>query len=163
MRALCRRCLSGSSSGRYVLMACLMNGMINRCTLAGPVFLLLCLSLDAIALEAGATALLSQASGSKQADVSLFQVSGTESLMTTGIVLAFHDWPDEKEKAFILQETQKMALKKTEDELQHFKAWFFEWIDQEPRNVIEAHGICEPFSGLSTLRYCRPLYLGRPR
>ena len=144
-------------------MAGLTNGMITRLILAGHVFFLLCLSLGAIALEAGATPLLSQASGSKQADVSLFQVSGTESLMTTGIVLAFHDWPDEEEKAVILQDTQKAGLKKTKEELQYTKVWFFTWIDQEPRNVIEAHGICEPFSGLSTLRYCRPLYLGRPR
>ena len=163
MRALCRRCLSGSFSGRYVHMACLMNGRINGWTLAGPVFLLLCLSLGAPAQEAGATPLLSQASGSKQAEVPLSRVSPTESPMITGIVLAFHDWPDEEEKAVILQDTQKVGLKKTKDELQYTKVWFFTWIDQEPRNVIEAHGICEPFSGLSTLRYCRPLYLGRPR
>ena len=144
-------------------MAGLTNGMITRLILAGHVFFLLCLPLNAKAQQSVTAPLLSRASGSKQAEVPLSRVSPTESPMITGIALAFHDWPDEEEKAVILEDTQKAGLKKTKEELQYTKVWFFTWIDQEPRNVIEAHGICEPFSGLSTLRYCRPLYLGRPR
>ena len=163
MRALCRRCLSGSSRGRYVNMACLMNGRTTRWTLAGHVFLLLCLPLNAKAQQSVTAPLLSQTSGSPQTEVPLSRVSPPEALTTTGIVLAFHDWPDEEEKAVILRDTQKVGLQKAKEELQHTKVWFFTWKDQEPRNSIEAHGICQTFSGLSTLRYCRPMYLSRPR
>ena len=83
--------------------------------------------------------------------------------MTTGIVLAFHDWPDEEEKAVILRDTQKAGLQKDKEELQYTKVWFFTWKDQEPRNSIGAHGICLTFSDLSTLRYCRPMYVGIPK
>jgi len=83
--------------------------------------------------------------------------------MTTGIVLAFHDWPDEEEKAGILRDAEEAGLQKTEDELEYTKVWFFTWIANKPRNFIEAHAVCLTFSGLSTLRYCRPMYVGRPK
>lgn len=83
--------------------------------------------------------------------------------MTTGIVLAFHDWPDAEGKAAILRDAEKAGLQKEEEELQYAKVWFFTWLDNKPRNFIEAHVICQTFSGLSTLRYCRPVYVGRPK
>jgi len=133
--------------------------MSTRLIITGHVVLLLCFALNATAQQAGAATILSQASGSKQADVPLSGVFG----MTTGIVLSFHDWPDEEEKAAILRDAQKAGLQKTEEELQYTKVWFFTWLDNKTRNIIEAHAICQTFSGLSTLRYCRPMYVSRPR
>ena len=136
-----------------------MNGMLARLILAGHVCLLFCLPLSAAAQQAINAPLLSQKSGSQQTEVPLSRLFG----MTTGIVLAFHEWPDEEEKAGILRDTQKAGLQKDKEELQYTKVWFFTWKDQEPRNSIEAHGICLTFSDLSTLRYCRPMYVGIPK
>ena len=43
-----------------------------------------------------------------------------------GVILAFHRWPDEKEKALIVKKLTKAGLKKKE-EFQRFKSWVFEW------------------------------------
>lgn len=144
-------------------MARLMKGRITRLILAGHVFLLPCLPLNAIAQHAVTAPLLSQASGSQQAEVPLSREFPPDAFLTTGIVLAFHDWPDEEEKAGILRDAEKAGLQKEEEELQYTKVWFFTWIDKEPRNFIEAHGICMTFSSLSTLRYCRSMHLRRPK
>ena len=138
-------------------MICLLNGRFPGLTLAGQVFLLLCLPLNATAQQASTSPLLSQASGSTESDASLDRVFS----MTTGIVLAFHEWPDDEEKAVILRDTQKAGLQKDKEELPLTKVWFFTWKDQKPRNLIEAYGICLTFSDLSTLRYCRPMYVPR--
>ena len=82
--------------------------------------------------------------------------------MTTGIILAFHEWPDEEETAGILRDAQKAGLQKDKEELQYTKVWFFTWKDQKPRDFIEAHWICKTFSALSTLRYCRPMRVSVP-
>ena len=140
-----------------------MNGSFHRLIIAGHVVLLLCFALNAIAQEAVTAPPLSQTSGSPQAEAPLSRVSPTEAFLTTGLVLAFHDWPDEEEKASILRDAEEAGLQKTEDELQYTKVWFFTWIAGKPRNSIEARMICQTFSGLSTLRYCRPMYLGRPK
>lgn len=144
-------------------MVCLMNGRITRLILAGHVFLLPCLPLTAIPQQADTAPLLSQTSGSQQTEVPPSRISPPEAFLTTGIVLAFHDWPDAEEKAGILRDAEQAGLQKEEEELQYTKVWFFTWIDKEPRNFIEAHGICLTFSSLSTLRYCRPMYLSRPK
>lgn len=140
-----------------------MNGRFHRLTLAGQVLLLSCLPLSAAAQQATTALLLSQATGSQQAEVPLSQEFSPEVFLTTGIVLAFHEWPGEEEKAGILREAEKAGLQKEEEELQYTKVWFFTWMDQKPRNFIEAYGICRTFSDLSTLRYCRPMYVRRPR
>lgn len=139
-----------------------MNGSFHSLTLAGQVFLLFCLSLSAAAQQVMTSPLLSQATGSTQAEGSLSREFSPEAFLTTGIVLAFHEWPDEEEKAGILRDAEKAGLQKEEEELQYTKVWFFTWMDQKPRNFIEAHGICQTFSGLSTLRYCRPMHVSRP-
>jgi len=144
-------------------MAGLMKGMITRLILAGPVFLLPCLPLTATAQQTVTAPLLSQTSGSPRTEGPLSREFPPETFLTTGIVLAFHDWPDEEEKAAILRDAEQAGLRKTEEELEYTKVWFFACIDKEPRNFIEAHWICRTFSGLSTLRYCRPMYLRRPK
>ena len=140
-----------------------MNGRFHRLTLTGQVFLLLCLPLNATAQQAVTAPLLSQATGLQQTEGSLSREFSPEAFLTTGIVLAFHEWPDEEEKAGILRDIQKAGLQKDKEELPLTKVWFFTWRDQKPRNMIEAHGVCLTFSGLSTLRYCRPMYMGRPK
>ena len=140
----------------------MMIATVTRRILAGHVFLLLCLCLHAEAQQAIATPLLFQTSGSQQAEVPLSREFSPEVFLTTGIVLAFHEWPGEEEKAGILRDAEKAGLQKEEEELQYTKVWFFTWRDQKPRNFIEAHGVCLTFSDLSTLRYCRPMYLSRP-
>ena len=144
-------------------MVCLTNGMLARLIFAGHVFLLLCLCLHATAQPAVTAPLLSQTSGSQQTEGPLSREFPPEAFLTTGIVLAFHDWPDEEEKAGILRDAEQAGLQKTEEELEYTKVWFFTWIDKEPRNFIKAHLICRTFSGLSTLRYCRPMSLRRPK
>lgn len=139
-----------------------MNGMLAKLILAGHVCLLFCLPLSAAAQQAITAPLLSQATGSTQAEGSLSREFSPEAFLTTGIVLAFHEWPDEEEKAGILRDAEKAGLQKEEEELQYTKVWFFTWMDQKPRNFIVAHGICLTFSDLSTLRYCRPMHVGRP-
>ena len=134
---------------------------VTRLILAGHVFLLLCLPFNAKAQQFVAAPLLSQASGSMQAEVPSSGGLSREAFLTTGIVLAFHEWPDEEEKAGILRDSQKAGLQKEKEELPYTKVWFFTWRDQKPRNFIEAHGICKTFSSLSTLRYCRPMYVPR--
>ena len=143
-------------------MVCTMKGMITRLILAGHVLLLLCLPLNATAQQAITAPLLFQTSDLQQTELPCPECPPREAFLTTGIILAFHDWPDEEEKAGILRDTQKAGLQKAKEELPYTKVWFFTWIDQKPRNFIEAHGICRTFSGLSTLRYCRPIYLSRP-
>ena len=134
---------------------------VTRLILAGHVFLLLCLSLNATAQQAVIAPRLSQTSGSQQAEVPPSGGLPREAFLTTGIVLAFHEWPDEEEKAGILRDSQKAGLQKEKEELPYTKVWFFTWSDQKPRNFIEAYGICKTFSDLSTLRYCRPMYVPR--
>ena len=141
----------------------MMNGMTTRLILAWHVLLLLCFPLTATAQQALAAPLLSQASGLQQTEDPLSREFPPEAFLATGIVLAFHDWPDDEEKAGILRDAEQAGLQKTEEELEYTKVWFFTWIDKEPRNFIKAHGICRTFSGLSTLRYCRPMYLRRPK
>ena len=140
-----------------------MNGMTTRLIHAGHVFLLLCLCLHATAQPALTAPLLSQTTGSQQTEGTLSREFPPEAFLTTGIVLAFHEWPDEEEKAGILRDAEKAGLQKTKEELEYTKVWFFTWTDHKPRNFIEAHGVCRTFSGLSTLRYCRPMYLRRPK
>lgn len=144
-------------------MAGLMKGTITRLILAGHVLLLLCLTLHATEQQAMTAPLLSQTSGSQQTEGPLSREFPPETFLTTGIVLAFHGWPDEEEKAGILRDAEKAGLRKEEEELQYTKVWFFTWMDHKPRNFIEAHGICLTFSGLSTLRYCRPMSMSRPK
>ena len=141
----------------------MMNGMITRLILAGHVFLLLCLCLHATAQPALTAPLLSQTTGSPRTEGPLSREFPPEAFLTTGIVLAFHDWPDEEEKAGILRDAEQAGLQKEKEELEYTKVWFFTWMDHKPRNFIEAHGICLTFSSLSTLRYCRPMYMGRPK
>ena len=57
-----------------------------------------------------------------------------EAFLTTGIVLAFHDWPDEEEKAGILRDAEQAGLQKTEEELEYTKVWFL-------RGRIKSHKI----------------------
>lgn len=140
-----------------------MNGMIAGLILAGHVLLLLCLPLNATAQPASTVPLLSQASDLQQTELPLSRMSPTEAFLTTGIVLAFHDWPDEEEKAGILRDTEQVGLQKADEELQYTKVWFFTWRDQKPRDFMEAHRICQILSGLSTLRYCRPMHVSRPK
>ena len=140
-----------------------MNGMNKRLILAGHVLLLLCLPLHATAQQSITTPLESQTSDSQQTEDPLSREFPPEAFLTTGIVLAFHDWPDEEEKAGILRDAEEAGLQKDEEELQYTKVWFFTWIDQKPRNFIEAHLICRTFFGLSTLRYCRPMHVSRPK
>ena len=140
-----------------------MNGMNKRLILAGHVLLLLYLPLNATAQPAVTAPLESQTSDSQQTEDPLSREFPPVAFLTTGIVLAFHDWPDEEEKAGIFRDAEQAGLQKEEEELQYTKVWFFTWIDQEPRNFIEAHLICRTFSGLSTLRYCRPMSLRRPK
>ena len=98
----------------------------------------------------------------KPENVSVSQEPQNE-MMTQGIILAFHEWPDEQEKTLILQATEKAGLKKTKEELSFSKVWFFRWTDDELRHVIEAHGICMEISTNSSLKYCRPEYMPRPK
>lgn len=141
----------------------MMNGRITRLVLAGYVLLLLCLPLHATAQQSITTPLESQTSDSQQTEDPLSREFPPEAFLTTGIVLAFHEWPDEEEKAGILRDAEQAGLQKDEEELQYTKVWFFTWIDKKPRNFIEAHWICLKFSSLSTLRYCRPMSLPRPK
>ncbi len=139
-----------------------MNGMNKRLIPAGLILLLLCLPLNATAQPAVTAPLESQTSGSQQTEDPLSRMSPPEAFLTTGIVLAFHDWPDGEEKAGILRDAEQAGLQKAKEELQYTKVWFFTWIDKKPRNFIEAHLICLTFSRLPTLRYCRPMSLPRP-
>ncbi len=141
----------------------MMNGMITRFVLAWHVLLLLCFPLTTTAQQSVTTPLLSQTSGSQQTEGPLSREFPPEAFLTTGIVLAFHEWPDEEEKAGIIRDAEKAGLQKEEEELQYTKVWFFTWTDHKPRNFIEAHGVCLTFSSLSALRYCRPMYLRRPK
>ena len=144
-------------------MVCMMNGMTTRLILALHILLLLCFPLNATEQQAVTAPLLSQTSGLQQTESPLSREFPPEAFLTTGIVLAFHEWPDEEEKAGILRDAGKAGLQKEEEELQYTKVWFFTWTDQKPRNSIKAHWICRTFSSLSTLRYCRPMYVGRPK
>ena len=141
----------------------MMIAMVTRRIHAGHVFLLLCLPLYATAQPALTAPLFVQTSSSQQTEGPLSRELPPEAFLTTGIVLAFHDWPDEEEKAGILRDAEQAGLQKTEEELEYTKVWFFTWKDQKPQNSIKAHGICRTFSGLSTLRYCRPMSLSRPK
>ena len=81
---------------------------------------------------------------------------------TKGIILKFDDWPNEKERALILQEAKKAGLKKTKD-LAFLKVWVFEWTDNELKDVIYTHFICAEFPKMPSLEYCRPNILSKPR
>ena len=89
-----------------------MNGRITGWTLAGHVFLLLGLPLNATAQQSVTAPLLSQTSGSPETEAPLSRVTPPEAFLTTGIVLAFHEWPDEEEKAAILRDAEKAVSKK---------------------------------------------------
>ncbi len=118
------------------------------------------------------SALVSQAAGArkqgvetpveKPEDAAVSQEPWYE-MMTQGIILAFHEWPDEREKTLILQATEKAGLKKSKEELPYTKVWFFRWTDNELRHVIEAHMTCVRISKIFSLRYCRPERMPRPR
>ena len=79
-----------------------------------------------------------------------------------GIILKFDDQPDKKEEALILQAAKKAGLKKTK-ELAFLKVWVFEWNDNELKDVIYAHFICVELPSISSLKYCRPNILSKPR
>ena len=141
----------------------MMKGMITRFVLAWHVLLLLCFPLTTTAQQAVTTPLFAQTSGSQQTEGPLSPEFPPEAFLTTGIVLAFHDWPDDEEKAAIIRDAEQAGLQKEEEELEYTKVWFFTWMDQKPRNIIKAHWICQTFSSLSALRYCRPMHLRRPK
>ena len=76
-----------------------------------------------------------------------------------GLILKFHRWPNEKEKAVILKKMNKAGLKK-ESEVQRFKVWTFEW--NKWHKGAEAQKLCKKFSGISSLKYCEPDYIVSP-
>ena len=84
-------------------------------------------------------------------------------MMTQGIILAFHEWPDEREETLILQAMEKAGLRKTKTELPISKVWFFRWADDGLQHIIKAHMICVEISTNSSLIYCRPEYIPRPK
>ncbi len=76
-----------------------------------------------------------------------------ESPAVSGIILAFHQWPDEKEKALILKKTAEKGLKKTKT-ISLSKLWVFEW--DKPKTVLMAELICLNFPKTPSLKYCEP-------
>ena len=80
----------------------------------------------------------------------------------TGIILKFDDWPNKKERALILQAAKKAGLKEPK-ELAFLKVWVFEWNDNELKDAIYAHFICAGLPSISSLEYCRPNILSKPR
>ena len=78
---------------------------------------------------------------------------------TKGLILAFKNWPSEKEEALILKKIEKADLKK-KSELKEFKTWVFEWTDWHIKE--EAEKLCEEFSSLSSIDYCEPDSLQSP-
>ena len=76
-----------------------------------------------------------------------------------GVILAFHRWPNEKEKALLLKKLTKAGLKK-KSELKRFKAWIFEW--PEWRKGEKAVQLCKKISALPFLDYCEPNFLLGP-
>ena len=76
-----------------------------------------------------------------------------------GVILAFHRWPNEKEKALLLKNLTKAGLKK-KSELNRFKTWIFEW--PEWHKGQKAVQLCKKISALSFLDYCEPNFLLGP-
>lgn len=85
--------------------------------------------------------------------------SSKESSQAKGIVLAFHDWPEEEERAMIFEKLEAVGLKQ-KSEIERFKTWVFEW--PELREGTEAEKICEDLSDLFVFDYCEPDYLLYP-
>lgn len=81
---------------------------------------------------------------------------------TQGIILRFNEWPDGQETVRILKELEALGMEKTE-ELPVTRVWFLKYIDNIPRNVIEAHSICKKLIEQFSLKYCRPERMPRPR
>ena len=78
-----------------------------------------------------------------------------------GVILSFHRWPDEKEKALLFKKLTKAGLKK-KLEIKRFKIWIFEW--SEWHKGEKAVRLCKKISSLSLsfLDYCEPNFLLGP-
>lgn len=81
---------------------------------------------------------------------------------TQGIILAFNEWPSQREKVQVLKELEALGVEKTK-ELPVTKVWFLKYTDNRPRNVIEAHSICRNLTEKFLLKYCRPERMPKPR
>ena len=86
--------------------------------------------------------------------------SDKEDPQIKGVILAFHQWPLNKEqKEEVLKKAKKLGLEKKK-ELPVFKTWVFTWSDQ--KKGINAQQACRPFSNLSFLEYCELDVLLKP-
>ena len=73
--------------------------------------------------------------------------------------MAFHRWPNEKEKALIVKKLTEAGLKK-KSEYKRDKTWVFRW--PEWHKAIDAKKLCKELSTLSSVDYCEPNYLLGP-
>ena len=76
-----------------------------------------------------------------------------------GVILSFHRWPNEEEKALLLKKLTKAGLKK-KLEIKRFKTWIFEW--PEWHKGKKAIRLCKKISDLPFLEYCEPNFLLGP-
>ena len=101
--------------------------------------------------------------------------SGDRHWQARGVVLSFHEWPDENESRQILAYTSSQALTKlraspsqglSESLIQRLgwkKKWIFIWADGlRAKSVGEAYKICFDFPEISSLFSCEPDYLDLP-
>ena len=79
--------------------------------------------------------------------------SSLENPRAKGIILVFQHWPDEQEKAVILEKTKAAGLEKTM-EFPRFKAWIFAW--PEAQTGATAVEVCGSLAANSSLEYCEP-------
>ena len=73
-----------------------------------------------------------------------------------GVILKFHNWPNENDKTLILTKLTQVGLTR-KSEIQRFKIWIFEWSEQS--EAEKAKNICKNLSHSFSLIYCKPDYL----
>ena len=70
---------------------------------------------------------------------------------SAGIIVSFKNWPTKKEKAILLEMTEKYRLEKRY-EFKIIKAWGFHW--PEARGIEESNEICKKVEILSFVKFC---------
>ena len=73
-----------------------------------------------------------------------------------GIILQFHNWPNEQETKHITTSLEKAGLQKTM-KIERFKVWVFE--GPESDKILELKQLCEGLMSVSSLESCEPDYL----
>ena len=79
-----------------------------------------------------------------------------QSFQIKGVILEFHNWPNEEQQIDIINFLKRVGLEK-KVKIHRFKVWVFEWGHWVA--IEEANRVCKNLSSFSFLKNCEPDYL----